>query len=125
MIKVKHLMDPIEADDGQRIWVEPFGLTKDLREWCGVSEVLSQLGPPLVLWRMLEERPDDAYEYFRGRYHEHLAHSKFRPALQAMARAGMHENFTLVHQGTDPEHNTAEALREFISELQAYCTPEE
>jgi hypothetical protein len=33
MIKVKHFLLKVESDDGQRLWVEPFGLTKDLREW--------------------------------------------------------------------------------------------
>jgi len=32
MIKVKHVLEAVEQGDGQRIWVEPIGLTKDLRE---------------------------------------------------------------------------------------------
>ncbi len=125
MIKVKHLMDAVETDDGQRIWVEPMGLTKDLREWCSVNEVLPQLGPPIAIWRLLESKPEDAFDYFRGRYHEHLAAGKFRPALQGLAHAGLRENFTLLHQGLDAEHNTAAALRDFITELEAYIKPEE
>ena len=124
MIKVKHLMDAVEADDGQRIWVEPLNLTRDLREWCCVHELLPQLGPPPSLWKLLEAKPGEAYEYVRGRYHEHLKHSKLRPALQAMACAGRRETFTLIHQGIDPEHNTAAALREYLNELEAYCQPE-
>lgn len=125
MIKVKHLMDSVEPDDGQRIWVEPIGLTQDMREWCSVNEVLPQVGPPIALWRLLESKPEDAWEYFRGRYHEHLAAGKLKPALQALAQAGLRENFTLLHQGLDPDHNTAAALREFIVELEAYLKPEE
>ena len=30
MIKVKHLMDAVEGDDGQRMWVEAVGLTRFL-----------------------------------------------------------------------------------------------
>jgi uncharacterized protein YeaO (DUF488 family) len=125
MIKVKHLMDEVEHDDGQRLWVEPIGLTRDMREWCSVHEVLPQFGPPIALWRLLETRPEEAYDYFRGRYHEHLAAGQLKPALQALAQAGMHENFTLLHQSLDREHNTATALRDFISELEAYIKPEE
>lgn len=125
MIKVKHLMDEVEPDDGQRLWVEPIGLTKDMREWCSVQEVLPQFGPPIALWRLLETKSEDAYDYFRGRYHEHLAAGRLKPALQTLAQAGLRENFTLLHQSTDGEHNTATALRDFITELEAYIKPEE
>jgi uncharacterized protein YeaO (DUF488 family) len=123
MIHVKHLMDAVESEDGERLWVEPIGLTRDLREWCRIDHVLCHLGPPSELWQVLEEHPD-AYDYFRGRYHVLLGHSKYKPALVALARAGQHENFTLVHQCDDPEHNTATALREFLHELEAWCKPE-
>ena len=33
MIKTKHFLDRIEADDGPRVWVESIGLTKDFQEW--------------------------------------------------------------------------------------------
>ncbi|HXE53419.1 MAG TPA: DUF488 family protein [Tepidisphaeraceae bacterium] len=124
MIKVKHLFDAAEADDGVRMWVEPCGLTKDLREWCKVEQVMPHLGPPKDVWDWFGEHPD-GYEYFRGQYHEALGHSHYRPALQRLACAGMRENFTLLHAEDDCEHNTATALREFISELEAYCPPEQ
>jgi uncharacterized protein YeaO (DUF488 family) len=120
MIKVKHLMDAAEASDGQRIWTESFGLTKDLREWCKVDHVLPHLGPPMKLWDWFEEHPD-GYEYFRGCYHECLSKGPYRTALQQLACAAMKEDITLVHQGEDPQHNTATALHEFLSELEAYC----
>ena len=44
MIKVKHFLDAVEKDDGQRIWVEPIGLTKDLVEMCSIAHVLTHLG---------------------------------------------------------------------------------
>src|SRR5206468_2902641 len=119
MIKVKHLMDPAEPDDGQRIWVEPFNLTKDLQEWCTVQHVLMHLGPPMTLWKWFDEHPD-GYDYFRGKYHDHLAVAQRRQALSELAIAGVRENFTLLHQGDDPAHNTATALYEFLAELQVY-----
>ena len=124
MIKVKHLLESVEPDDGVRMWVEPVGLTKDLREWCKVEHVMPHLGPPREVWEWFDEHPD-GYEVFRGQYHECLSHSHYRPALQRLACAGMRENFTLVHAGEDCEHNCATALREFISELEAYCPPEQ
>jgi uncharacterized protein YeaO (DUF488 family) len=34
------------------------------------------------------------------------------------------ENITLLHQGDDASHNTATALYEYLSELEAYLQPE-
>ena len=123
MIKVKHLLDEAEADDGQRIWVEPIGLTLDLREWCRIDHVLSHLGPPRELWMWFEDHPQ-AYDYFRGQYHDALSRSPYRTALIDLVSASRRANFTLVHQGDDPEQNTAIALYEFLSELEAYVPPE-
>ena len=119
MIKVKNVFDAVEEDDGQRLWVEPIGLCKDLREWCKVDHVLCHLGPPKALWQWFEEHPD-GYDYFRARYHGSLANSKYKPALRQLAQAGMRETFTLLHQGDDVEHNSATALQEFLNELEAW-----
>ena len=123
MIKVKHVLEAVEQGDGQRIWVEPIGLTKDLREWCRVDHVLPHLGPPVKAWRVLEEHPD-AYDYFRASYHEALRRSPYRTALQQLACASRSETFTLLHQSDDPDHNSAVALHEYLSELEAYAKPE-
>src|SRR5580693_84100 len=120
MVRVKHFLEAADAGDGQRIWAEPFGLTKDLREWCQVAHVLPHLGPPRELWEWFNEHPD-GYEYFRGCYHEFLNKGPYRIALQQLACAALKENVTLLHQGDDAEHNTASALYEFLSELEAYC----
>ena len=119
MIKIKHLLDAVEPDDGQRISVEPFNLTRDLREWCRVDHVLCHLGPPRALWEWFEEHPD-GYDYFRARYHGNLANSKYKPALRQLAQAGLRETFTLLHQSDDAEHNSATALQEFLNELEAW-----
>jgi hypothetical protein len=37
----------------------------------------------------------------------------------------MRETFTLLHQGDDPEHNSATALQEFLHELEAWIQPGE
>ena len=124
MITIKHFADPVEKTDGQRIWVEPVGLTRDMREWCRVDHVLCHLGPPAELAKWLDEHPD-GYDYFRAKYHEHLGRSPYKPALQQLAWAGMRENFTLLHQSDDPQQNTATALYEFLIELSAYCPPDQ
>jgi uncharacterized protein YeaO (DUF488 family) len=123
MITIKHFLDTPQKQDAERIWVEPIGCTKDLREWCRIDHVLTHLGPPVELWKWYEEHPD-GYEFFRSKYHEHLSRSPYRAALQALAGAAMKEDFTLLHQSDDSEHNTATALYDFLIELQAYCSPE-
>ncbi len=124
MIKVKHLMDNIEEDDGQRISIEPFNVTLDLREWCRVDHVLPHLGPSPEMYEWLMEHPD-GYEHFRAEYHEQLTHSPYLPALRHLASTGQHENFTLLHQGDDPGENSATALYEFLTELAAWSSADE
>jgi uncharacterized protein YeaO (DUF488 family) len=124
VVKVKHFLEDSEPDDGQRVWVESIGLTLDLREWCKVDHVLSHLGPPLQLWKWFESHPN-AWEYFRGRYHEALSKGPYRETLRDLATAARSQNFTLLHQGDDPGHNTAVALHEFLQELEAYAPPEQ
>jgi uncharacterized protein YeaO (DUF488 family) len=123
VIKVKHLLDAVEEDDGQRLWVEPIGLTLDLREWCQISHMLSHLGPPRQLWQWFEQHPQ-AYDYFRAQYHDALSRGQYTSVLFELVTAARHQNFTLIHQSDDPQHNTAVALYEFLSELEAYVPPE-
>ena len=123
MFRIKHLMDSVDPDDGERLWVESIGLTKDLVDWCKVSHVTSHLGPPRMLAEWFDEHPD-GYEFFRGCYHQQLQTSAYRDSLQAMACFARLHNITLLHQGDFPDRNTATALYEFLVELEAYCPPE-
>jgi uncharacterized protein YeaO (DUF488 family) len=123
MIKIKHLLETVQENDGERMWIEPIGLTLDLRECCSVDHVLTNLGPPIALWRWFQEHPE-GYEYFRGKYHEYLSQTRRRKVLMHLAAAALSADFTLLHQGDDPNRNSATALYEFLSELQAYCPPE-
>jgi len=116
-------MDAAETEDGKRMWVEPIGLTKDLQEWCTVGHLISNLGPPIALWRWFQDHPE-GYEYFRGKYHEYLAHGRRRKVLMHLAAAALQEDFTLLHQGDDPSQNSATALYEYLTELQAYSKPD-
>lgn len=123
MIKIKNLFDEVETDDGHRLWVEPINVTADLSEWCEIDHFLCHIGPPMELWEWFQEHPD-GYEFFRAEYHDFLAGCPHLDALQQLAAAALHEDFTLLHQGDDPNHNTGTALYEFLAELQAYCEPE-
>ncbi len=48
MITIKHFMDPVEKEDGNRIWVEPIGLTLDLKKWCKVNHTLCHVAPRAI-----------------------------------------------------------------------------
>lgn len=124
MFKVKSLFDAIEADDGLRLWVEPVGLTLDLREWCAVHHAPPGLAPEAKLVQWFTRHPD-GYDFFRGRYHEALRSGPLLATLVELAGMGQRENITLLHQGEDPNQNTAAALHEFLTELQIYVPPEE
>ena len=123
MIQIKHLLDAVESGDGERIWVEPIGLTLDLREWCKVDHILSHLGPSKELWQWYETHPQ-GYDYFRAKYHESLSKGPYRSAMLQLVTAARRGSFTLLHQSDDAEHNTATALYEFLTELEAYAPPE-
>jgi uncharacterized protein YeaO (DUF488 family) len=123
MIQVKNMFDVAEQEDGERIWVEPIGLTLDLREWCKVDHILSHLGPSMELCQWFETHPQ-GYEYFRAKYHDALAKSPYRAAMIQLVAAARRGSFTLIHQSDDPEHNTATALHEYLCELEAYAPPE-
>ncbi len=123
MIKIKHFLDHVERDDGRRIWAEPIGLTADLREWCNVHHLICHVAPPRELWEWYQKHPEQ-YDRFRARYHEWLNRSPYKPALQQLACAAAKENITLLHQEDSPTENSAMALYEFLSELEAYCPPE-
>jgi uncharacterized protein YeaO (DUF488 family) len=123
MIQVKNMFDAAEETDGERIWVEPIGLTLDLREWCKIDHVLTHLGPSMQLWEWFETHPQ-GYDYFRAKYHESLTKSPYRSGMIQLVAAARRNNFTLVHQSEDAEHNTATALYEYLSELEAYAPPE-
>ena len=123
MIKVKQLFDEVEDDDGHRLWIEPIGLTTDLREWCKVDGTLQAFSPPKKLWFWFDEHPDD-YDYFRAQYHELLAQEPTRSELLKLVAASRRDTFTLLHQGGNPSENSGSALHEFLNELDAYVPPE-
>jgi uncharacterized protein YeaO (DUF488 family) len=122
MFSVKHLMDATSEEDGERLYVEAGGLTKDLAEWCAVDYVLSYLGPPQELVKWFETHPS-GYEYFRAKYHEALSSGPDMKSLRQLVVAAIDKNFTLLHTGDNPQENTATALYEFLAELEAHLEP--
>ena len=119
MIKVKSIFDPVEADDGVRVWVEPIGLTRDLQQWCEVDYVLPLLGPPPKVWNELLEHPDRV-DYFAAEYYAFLDQKPRRAVLAQLAALSVSGQLTLLHEGDDPCRNSATVLCEFLSAWQEH-----
>jgi uncharacterized protein YeaO (DUF488 family) len=119
MFAIKHIMDPVSAAEGPRVWVEPVGLTRDLREWCRVEVLATELAPPAMLWEWYDASPGARrYELFRAAYRTWLL-SRVHPdnllALAGLTTKG--RPITLLHQCADGSRNTASALRDVIEEV--------
>jgi uncharacterized protein YeaO (DUF488 family) len=121
ILVVKHIMDTVEPGDGFRVWIEPVGLTRDFVEWFRITCAIPCIAPPAALCDWFEQHPD-GYDYFCAGYHQMLT-SPSLPWLKELARAACQDNYTLLHQGDSPAENSATALCEFLSNLQAYFHP--
>jgi uncharacterized protein YeaO (DUF488 family) len=123
MIKVKYLLDPVDPDDGQRIWVERYGLTKDLQEWCQVDHVITEVAPsPALLYHL--ERDPDGFHVFRKAYASELHNSAWRDPLEKLALASRSGNLTLVHTSNDVDRNGAVALCQYLNEIAVSLLPD-
>lgn len=120
MITIKHFMAPSSPADGPRIWVEPTDLTLDLRAWCDVHVLATDLGPPVVLAEWYDEQPGSGrFEFFRRAYRAWLLEGPHLPVLRTIAGLAADRSITLLHQCTDGEHNTASVLRDVLEEVAA------
>lgn len=124
MLQIKNIFDKVEPQDGLRYWVGPGGLTRDMIEWCSVDRWLKEGSPSERLAQWFDDNPR-GWEYFRAKHHEELNQSGALRDLRILSHRGMGENITLLHADSDPEHNVAVSLYEFLVELQAYAPDEE
>jgi uncharacterized protein YeaO (DUF488 family) len=122
MIRLKHLFDSIEKEDGERIWIEGIGLTRDLVEWCQITHVMTTLGPSTELAGWFEEHPS-CFDFFEAQYLKELQVKQYRTAMRQLATASINTTFTLVHHGDNPNENSAVVLRQFLSELSERVPP--
>ena len=93
-----------------------FGLATVFPQAIGLGATFD----PQLINRLSTVISDEA----RAKYHEALKKSAYRAALQSLAVASRSETFTLLHHSDDPEHNSAAALHQYLSELEAWCQPE-
>jgi uncharacterized protein YeaO (DUF488 family) len=118
MIRIKHLFDSVDTQDGERIWIEPIGLTRDFVEWCKITHVMSSLGPSKEMVEWLDQHPS-CFDFFEAQYLAELNSSKYMTSLRGLAVASRTQTFTLIHQGEKPNENSAVVLRNFLAELSA------
>jgi uncharacterized protein YeaO (DUF488 family) len=78
--------------------------------------------PAAENWQWYEEHPD-ATTRSAPIIHDSLRTGPYNEALMQLAQISSRETFTLLHQCDDAIHNSAMALYEYLSELQAYCPP--
>jgi uncharacterized protein YeaO (DUF488 family) len=112
MIRIKRVYEPPAPEDGVRLLVDrlwPRGVSKDA---AALSGWLREVAPSLELRRWFGHDPA-RWDEFRRRYGEEL---RRRPeAWQPIAQAARRGDVTLLYGARDPEHNNAEALREFLA----------
>lgn len=112
MIRVKRVYDSPSPEDGTRLLVDrlwPRGIRKDAIQLSGW---LRDAAPSPQLRRWFNHDPA-RWNEFRQRYEEELIeHPETWQPIRQAARRG---NVTLLYSARDPEHNNAEALREFLA----------
>jgi uncharacterized protein YeaO (DUF488 family) len=118
MILVKHLFDEPAPEDGERIWIEPIGLTRDLIEWCQIAHVMTNLAPSKETAAWFQEHPA-GFDFFEAEYLEELCSSPSIISMRGLAAASTTKSFTLVHHGDHPVENSATVLATFLLDLAA------
>lgn len=111
MIKIKRAYDEVSDDDGYRILVGrlwPRGVTK---ERASIALWLKDVAPSTELREWFGHDPNK-WDEFRERYWKELdGRHKDVEVIMKKAREG---TVTLIYSARDREHNTAQALKEYI-----------
>ncbi len=112
MIKVKRVYESPETDDGPRFLVErlwPRGMKK---ESLHMEAWLKDVAPSDGLRRWFDHDPQK-WDEFQDRYFAELDGEP--DAMQTIVEAAGRGNVTLLYSAHDTEHNTAVALKEYLS----------
>jgi uncharacterized protein YeaO (DUF488 family) len=111
-IQIKRAYEPASRNDGQRFLVErlwPRGIRKEDLE---LDDWLKDVAPSTELRRWFGHQPERWAE-FQRRYRAELdAHPEAWRPLLAASRKG---TVTLVYGARDTEHNSAAALRDYLT----------
>ncbi len=111
MIKIKRAYDEVSDDDGYRILVGrlwPRGVTK---ERAAVALWLKDVAPSTELREWFGHDPRK-WDEFKERYWKEL--DDRRNDVETIWKKAREGTVTLVYSARDREHNTAQALKEYI-----------
>ena len=115
-LRVKHVLDPVEEEDGTRLLVERVW-PKDLnRKTYPMTDWQPAVGPTLTLRKALSEAPEK-YDDFAAGYKDFLSKDPAALEFKAEIRTILQvENVTFLHASEDRSRNSASVLREWVLE---------
>ncbi|MBR3437153.1 MAG: DUF488 family protein [Lachnospiraceae bacterium] len=115
-LRVKHVLDPVEDEDGTRLLVERVWPKNLNRKNYPMTDWQPAVGPTFALQKELAASPEKLEE-FTARYREFLEKDpsarEFRTEILAILRV---ENVTFLHASEDRSRNSASVLREWVLE---------
>jgi uncharacterized protein YeaO (DUF488 family) len=118
VVKIKRVYENPAPADGRRYLVDrlwPRGVSKDTAQ---LTAWLKELAPSEELRRWFHQHPD-RWEEFQSRYRQELHIDPVKIALvRRLAATSSTATITLVFAAKDPEHNNAQALKNWIEQMQ-------
>ena len=115
-IHLKRVYEKASSGDGYRVLVDrlwPRGVSRDAAQ---LDEWLKQVAPSDGL-REAFHRHEAGWGEFRRQYLSEL--KTHRDELRALARLARHKPVTLLFSASDPAHNNAVVLRQYLNMLDA------
>lgn len=111
-ISLKRAYDPMDADDGFRVYVDrlwPRGLSHETFHYDLWDK---DIAPSAELREWFHKNPQANWDEFEARYKKELLHT---PALEALkALVSDKPKITLLYSSHDTVHNNANVLRELL-----------
>ena len=115
-LRVKHVLDPVEEEDGTRLLVERVWPKNLNRKTYPMTDWQPAVGPTLGLRKALLEAPEK-YDDFAAGYKDFLSKDPAAMEFKAEIRTILQvENVTFLHASDDPDRNSAVVLREWVLE---------
>ena len=115
-LRVKHVLDPVEEEDGTRLLVERVWPRFLNRKTYPMTDWQPAVGPTITLRKELADAPED-FEAFSAHYREFLekdpAALEFRTEIRTILQV---ENVTFLHAAENRTENSAAVLRTWVLE---------
>ena len=115
-LRVKHVLEPVEEEDGTRLLVERIWPKNLNRKNYPMTDWQPAVGPTFALQKEFAASPEK-FEEFTARYREFLEKDpsarEFKTEIRTILRV---ENVTFLHASEDRSRNSASVLREWVLE---------